>query len=358
MALREFVELGYVPMLTVSNAEMRGLEELPETDKDLMLPYFQLRPWGVSAELRSTVNRIVAAYGDRPFLVDICGPTPPNGEPRPVHGELAALRNPADGYAAWCDYVERHALMIPTVQIGDLAQVRAQIQRLYALDRGIGLYLPRAAHGIIGNLAELVGEITNGGEDVLAIIDLGQRDQELLLAQAATTGLVRAVIEAAPQTSIAISASSFPQDFVGRTEQQIYERQHFNGVSAQFTENALVYSDRGSARAERQMGGGGPPAPRVDLATDGSWSFFRDYTQGPRPAGYAAQARAAMASEAWDADLRLWGYQMVERTAGNDPTAIRSPTSSAAVRINIHLHQQVFYDDPDGLYATDDEWTD
>lgn len=345
-------------MLTVSNAEMRGLQELPNADKDLLLPYFQLRPWGVSHELRSTVNRISEAYGERPFLVDICGPVLPTGEPRPVHAELAALRDPRNGYAAWCEYVEAHAFMIPTVQLGDLAQVRGQVERLYALGRGLALYLPRTVHGQLRNIIELVADHTAQGADVVAIIDLGQRDQELLLAQAATTGLVRTVIGAAPRISVAVSASSFPQDFVGRPAQDIYERQHFEGVVRNFNDNRIIYSDRGSARAERQMGGGGPPAPRVDLATGQAWSFFRDASGGARPAGYAAQSRLAMASGAWDHALRLWGYQMVERTAGGDVTAIRSPTSSAAVRINIHLHQQLFFNNPGGLYETDDEWDD
>jgi hypothetical protein len=56
---------------------------------------------------------------------------------------------------------------------------------------------------------------------------------------------------------------------------------------------------------------------------------------------------------------RVWGTQMIERTALGDPDAITSPVRATAARINIHLHRQLFYDDPGaGLYDTDEEWTD
>lgn len=358
MALRDFSSVEYLPLLTVSNAEMRGLQELPNVDKDLLLPYFQLRPWGVSHELRSTVNRIIEAYGERPFLVDICAPVPPTGEPRTVHAELDALRDPAGGYSAWCEYVESHAFMIPTLQLRDLSQLRLQVQRLYALGRGLAVYIPQLALPQLQNIIGLIAGLTEQGSDVIVIIDLGQRDRELLITQALTSGYVRTVINAAPQISIAISASSFPSDFVGLAAQDIYERQHYEGVKLNFPGNRLIYSDRGGARAERQMGGGGTPAPRVDLASRQNWSFFRDASGGDRSVGYVTQSLAAIASAAWDPALRVWGYQMIERTAGGDITAIRSPVSSSAVRINIHLHQQLFFNNRLGLYETDDEWDD
>jgi hypothetical protein len=62
--------------------------------------------------------------------------------------------------------------------------------------------------------------------------------------------------------------------------------------------------------------------------------------------------------EVWDARLRVWGTQMIERTALGDPDAILSPARATATRINLHLHRQLFFDDPDGLYETDEEWMD
>ena len=58
----------------------------------------------------------------------------------------------------------------------------------------------------------------------------------------------------------------------------------------------------------------------------------------------------------FDALLRVWGTQMIERTANGDPTAIKTPARSTAVRINLHLQRQTFFNDPIGLYDTEDDW--
>lgn len=359
MALRDFGTLPYVPMLTVSVAEMRALEELPERDKELLLPYFQLRPWGVSHQLDNTLNRIVEAYGDRPYLADLCGPLVVNGDERPVHAQLRSLKIPDDGYRNWCSLVERDANMIPVVQLADLTQFTRQTERLYDLQRGLGLYLPAPTFGRLADITRTAGALTDGGQDVIVILDLGQRGPDLLGTQAATVGLVRTIRDGLPRATVVISASTFPSDFVGRPSQQIFERDHFEGVVAILGQNGLVYGDRGSARAEKQMGGGGTPAPRIDLARPGTWTFFRDSTGGAdRIGAYVAQAREAMKPPHWDGALRVWGHQMIERTAGNDRNAIKSPTSSTAVRINVHLHRQLFFRDPAAAYDTDEEWED
>jgi len=358
VALRQFDSLPYVPMLTISVAEMRALEELPERDKDLLLPYFQLRPWGVSHELDNTLSRLSDAYGDRPFLTDLCEPAVLDVEPRPVHRALDLLRRPDAAYASWCDFLEDQPNMIPVVQLGELDSLGQQVDRLLRLNRGLGLYLPAQAFGRIRDIARIIGERTTDGLDVCVILDLGQRSQDLLGTQATTVGLIRAVRERLRDASIAVSASSFPSDFVGLREQPIFERRHHDGVVSVEGGGGIIFSDRGSARAQKQMGGGGTPAPRVDLAGSSDWSFFRDGSGGPRPEGYIAQARAAMASAAWDGDLRVWGVQMIERTAGGDRNAVKSPTSAAAARINMHLHQQLFYGDAGSLYQTDEEWVD
>ena len=54
----------------------------------------------------------------------------------------------------------------------------------------------------------------------------------------------------------------------------------------------------------------------------------------------------------------LWGKQMIERTAYGDEGAISSPPKATAARINIHLHQQLFFGNQAGLYDTDEDWSD
>lgn len=118
----------------------------------------------------------------------------------------------------------------------------------------------------------------------------------------------------------------------------------------------MIYSDRGSARYERQKGGGGQPAPRIDYPLPYDWRFYRSDLDGFD--GYAEQARMLLRAQpsVFDPALRIWGTLMIERTAGGDSSAIKTPARSTAVRINIHLQRQTFINDPASLYDTEDDW--
>ena len=159
---------------------------------------------------------------------------------------------------------------------------------------------------------------------------------------------------------IAISASSFPDGFTSITRQDIFERALFNKVHSDVG-GRVVYSDRGGARAESLSGGGGLPAPRIDFAKSDEWVFFREDKESTKShtsaVSYQRQAKRLMDSPDWDPNLKLWGCQMIEKTAMGDDSGILSASRCTAARINIHLHQQLHYGNPEALYDTDEEWT-
>ena len=370
MALRDFSQVRYLPLLAISIAEMRALQELSGAGKDQLLPYLALQPWGASDALENTLTRIVDAYGNRPYIADIAPLKRPATGMRPVHHELQQLRNSERGYANWCSFVEERPSIIPAIQLGDLEQLPAQIHRLSQLGRGLAVYLQAPQFGIMGQLAAAIGAQTGGGADTVVIVDLGQQTAGRLADQAIAAGFVRTVRHSMPLAAISLSASTFPSGFAGVNQQPIFEREHFDGVANAVGADLLIYSDRGSARAEKQMGGGGAPAPRVDLAFNDRWTFFRHGDQGEdegefddtedeedRIGAYITQARRARRSNGWDNGLRIWATQMIERTAGGDRNAIKSPMSSTAVRINMHLHRQIHVNGA-GLYDNDEEWSD
>lgn len=361
MKRRDWIGIRYLPILALTPAEMRALEELPSRDKDLLLPLIHLRPWVGSHKLESSIARIEKAYGSRPYIVDIASPEPGDDEQdRPVFQELRALRDSADGYRAWFEFVEEREHLIPGVQLRDVSQLSSQVAQLYGLGRGLSVHLRRQTLGVLEPVVAAIAAGTNGGSDVCFVVDLGRQTRDLLLAEAETVSIVRRVKAVAPNSAVSISASSFPESFTAISHQDIFERQHFDGVAAVLGEQGLIYSDRGSARAEKQMGGGGTPAPRIDYAAGSRWSFFRSdaVTKDERPAAYVAQARAAMKAPCWDPKLRVWGSQMIEKTGSGDLTAINSPVSCTAARINMHLHRQLFHGDVEGLYDTDEDWSD
>jgi len=337
---------------------MSALKEMPNKNKDLILPYIHLKPWMAAHHLDHAVGRIEGAYSNRPYVLDIADAQPgDDSKERPVFAELAALRASADGYSAWCAYVGDNDCVIPALQLNDLTQIAAQASRLHDLGRGIAVHLKPHMLGAVVPVIRAIAEHTDGGQDVCFVVDYGRQNAGILLNQMITVALVNQIRKEADEASVAISASSFPGSFTGLTHQEIFEREHFSGVAAHVDPQGLIYSDRGSARAERQAGGGGAPAPRIDFAGPALWNFFRSepVEKNERPAAYVAQANEAIDHDCWDEDLHVWGTQMIERTARAEDIGLYSPQAATAARINIHLHQQLFHGDPDGLYDTDED---
>lgn len=364
--MRDLKDVSYIPLLTVRPAEMQALEELPEHDKNLMMPFFHLGPWTTAHHLSSSLTRIEEAYGERPCFVTLADPEINDGD-RPVHRELAALRNPDNGYECWCKFIENQRGFVPTLQLSPRPpnenshqkardEIREQADNLYSLDRGLLVSLERRGFQLAESLAKIIAPITNQGEKICFLFDFG-RLTEANFVEGETVVYASKVLRELPNARIAMSASSFPETFGGTSEQEILERIAFNNILPKIGER-LIYSDRGSARAERQLGGGGAPLPRIDYPQRTLWEFFRSDEPADRHDAYFEQARKAMRSENWDANLRVWGTQMIERTALEDHSAIVSPKRATAARINIHLHRQLFYNDLKGMYDTDDDWSD
>ena len=104
MTLRPWADVAYLPILGMRPAEMRALEELPGQTKDALLPLIPLRPWVGSHHLQSTVDRIEKSYGPRPVIVSVGERE--TAKDRPVFAELDQLREPDDGFADWCEFIE------------------------------------------------------------------------------------------------------------------------------------------------------------------------------------------------------------------------------------------------------------
>lgn len=350
---------SYLPALEVRPAEMLALQELPEKDKSAITPLFRLRPWATAHRLESALGRISQAFGARPFFLELSEPEPVlPGKVREVHRELAALRDPAGGFRNWCDFftVAGRENMIPVPLLSDPQNYVQQVRILYGLGRGILVRIDSKFAHVAEAIVATTADLTAGGERVTLVLDLGKQGHKLPTHSADILSDLHRLAAAAPCASLVLCASSFPDGFTSIENQLIYERSLYEAIKSSVP--GLVYSDRGSARAERQLGGGGAPAPRIDYATADAWHFFRDSSGGDRLKGYEGQAARLMSSPIWDKKLRLWGCQMIEKTAFGDETGITSANRATAARINIHIHQQIYYGRGDELYETDEDWVD
>jgi hypothetical protein len=363
MALRDFLDVNYLPLIDVRPAELLALEELPEKDKDKLLPSFKLRPWVGTDTVEHAIRRLESAYKKRPAFLELGEEElVPPGKGRAVHTELAKLRDANEGYEKWIDFFRREDCQhfIPVLQLGDLQQFPAQLIAMVELERGLALRIPMRADVDAGAFAGYVASTTDGGQDVVFVLDYGKQGSGFPSQLEAIKSSVSDVLAACSNTArIAVSASSFPDGFTEIIKQEIYERTVFESLRSEFGDR-ILYSDRGSARAERQTGGGGLPAPRIDYAKSKEWFFYRESAKNSTTfVGYQHQAKLLLGSPNWDPMLKLWGCQMIEKTAIGDLDAgITSANRCTAARINIHLHQQLYYGDSIGLYDTDEDWVD
>lgn len=354
--LRDWSDVVYLPLLSLRPAEMRALEELPNLTKDRLLPVVHLRPWVGSHRLENATARIAEAYGNRPVVIAMGEREQPNE--RPVHAELQSLRDHKRGFDQWCTFFDKNANYIPAIQYSpNTTDEEEQIARLYELSRGLVVIIEKPAFPAIEIIARRVGERTGGGNGVCFIVDFGIASRDHLQVAMIASGYIDMIRRHAPASFVALSASSFPDTFVGMSDQPIYERRLFDSLPAK---HRMIYSDRGSARVERQTGGGGLPAPRIDYPLTADWKFYRcdDGTTGFN--GYKKQAVQLIKTERdgiWNPRLRVWGTQMIERTAAGDTSAIGSPQKATAARINLHLQRQAFYANPDQAEDTDEEWS-
>lgn len=367
--------ITYSPSLTIRPAEMLALEKLPNATKSKMLPHIRLRPWVNSRFLDNSLDQISALKCPQLFIdLDWEFDTTEKSGERPVFKKLRELKNPENGHDAWTSFVET-TRYIPAIQKdADIANFGEQVRKLTELGRGL---LYRVTPESVGNHVLMLGEIERLKDQSTVVIevDAGQRvagwEQEILLID----GLIGLITQNINPSAIVVSASTFPGSFDTITSQSIYERGLFSQLRSRHSDVALIYGDRGGARAKRDQGGGGAPLPRIDLALPTSWYFYRERpkklepssgeseaVEGPderrkaRKFAYKAAALRARNSEHWPSIPNIWSKEQILKTA-EDEEVIGSPARSTATRLNMHMYMQCNYADVDDGNA-DEDWSD
>jgi Beta protein len=358
--IERLTEVTYLPILSVRPAEMKALEELPEHDKNLMLPMVILRPWLNASEFVNSLEKLEEVYGERSFIGDLDHDYDfPDEDLKPAALQLKTLMDSADGFKSWREFVVSHPQLIPVLQIGAPEDITAQIVEFNQLGRGIVLRLPKSGFsGLSAILKTLKGV---NPLSLLFLFDFGKPRSGDLVSIASCDSLVKLAAAEFPGCGLSVSATTFPEDFQGRDESKIEEREFYKLLCDANPTLRIYYSDWGSARAERN-GGGGRIVPRVDYPVFGKWYFFRkdQGEKNPIQPGYEEAANELINNKpVWQPVMPIWGTQMIERTAKGDKFAIVSPVRATAVRINLHMHRQIHFDNQKQAFEEmDDEWVD
>lgn len=358
----------YIPLLYLKPAEMVAIQELPEKEKDILLPLIVLRRWLASKSFSSSLEKITEAFGNRTCILDLDTSNLndlkfKDGEKHlEFLNEFEPLFDPQQGYKNWVEFIAAHANFLPVLQLHDLNELGQQIDNFSKLNKLMILRL-RKVQLETRNFEIILKEIhrkdfSNG---LLIQIDYEDIDRQELIEHEKLIKIFSDLTLLFPRAYFSFSATSFPFSFTNsyRGELPIYERQIFNKILAALEHKRLIYSDRGSARASTRMAAGTPP-PRIDYPLKNEWRFVRkEFRDGIKKEYlYAEAASEIIASDYWMSDLQLWGTQMIEKTSMNDEYGIYNPTRATAARINIHLYQQLHYLENLSDLDTDELWED
>ncbi len=339
----------YVPMLHGRLAEMRALKELPNDTKNLIFPIIRARPWLGSKSLNKMWETINGAFADRAFALDLDRSKYLPADERAAYQEFANLFDPANGFKAYYDLIAGIERAVPVFRSGNDLQIPLQLNAAASLDRGLVVSVDvTAPFDVAAIAAECVDREL---ENVVFAFDCGW-GHDILERAAVCAGLVQSVLQQSEDFEIVVGASSFPNSFVGLGENfdlPIVERQLFQAVRQGINIGEIFYGDWGSTR---------PPAdpvpmtnvPRIDSAARTNWRCWR--SDGDE--SYQDIAERALADPTWSSNLGIWGEYMIEATAEGAPIAIKAPAMAAAVRVNIHMHVQAHFDNPEGLIVGDE----
>ncbi|WP_432460229.1 beta family protein [Agarivorans sp. QJM3NY_25] len=366
----------YCPILSVSPSELRGLRELPDKDKSLILPIFPLKSWAAARELKSSIQKIEESIGEqRKWIADIDYEDLLNRkeeEYRPVHRDLLKLTDSVEGYRNWYNFIKEHPNAVPCLQLKVLSQVSTQIKVLNSLGRGLVVILKQV--DIESQSYKTILPKLKDVSNLLVILDLEQITKEHVDLSEQVLTYLNAIKTILPRALISLSATSFPDSFGGyhKGVKSIYERALFDKVKTAISD--LIYSDRGSARATKMSGGSGVPPPRIDYACRNEWNFIRmefsetspSLTKSEKQAQirkekkelYTLIAKKIMKEPYWENELALWANYIIELTSESDEYGINSAQLATAVRINKHLHTQLHFDSIEMISNTDDYWED
>lgn len=349
-------KVAYSPTLGVRPSEMNAVQNLPSATKDRILPIFLLRGWVSSNHFSSTIKKISSVFDDRPLIADIdpiINVTPPI---RDVHHTLRGLRSPSDGYRDWCEFIAQHNNFIPCLQLGDLGQIAKQAEYFCEIGKK---FVVRLRKENATNLGDILTECSPFLDNALLVnIDYGQQNRDILTSVAECISYVDGVRRFREGMPVTITSTTFPSTFEDVESQNIFERLFFDQLVEQRPENISVFADRGSAR-DHQQGGGGVLIPRIDVPTESDWWFYRHRigASETKAQAYARCADSALQSGNLDTAVNIWGVDMINKTAREEPGGIDAPVKSTGVRIHLHLYKQAYVGEADpSALDLDEDW--
>lgn len=354
MSSFDLTGITYFPTLGIRPAEMRGLEELPESTKDRLRPLVLYCPWVGAKKLDAATQRLHNAIGDRPFYLEMDSGYSTDTADREAVIEFVNAKDDLDAYF---DLVTSISSAIPVLRVEGhhIGEIEGQLDFFGGLGRGFAVRIRRSVFPN-GNLTGLSALFESGRSDYVLFLDC-EWSRDIVSCELWCGNCMRWFVESEISVPLVPMLSSFPRTFadvVGLRSIDIPSRILFRNLHRRFSNRQpVIYGDWATTKPRDDSHGRLPP-PRIDYATANQWVIARNKDVWD----YRDAAQALITSSFWNADLHIWGGLQIEKTAAGDPTGITSPQKNVAARINLHLQQQAWFDDPNSVLETDDPWPD
>jgi hypothetical protein len=357
------INITYVPIVKISDAETRGVENLSDDVKNTITPLFELTRSRRSkkvprGDIYRRLNRLEEAYGNSQFILDL------TSDPALRNRQIEDLQNNVKGYKNWVSFIssleENFDDIIPVIQISDIGvdnardfynRIKRQVHEMSKIFNNIIYRFPLGYNDFAEDIDVICQEIYS--DKIICLIDAGFITQEksTIYSQKAID-----VVEKLKDFSLGklvLAATSFPKnptEFGGENEgeYQLEEILFYNEVISR-TKSDLIYGDYATINPIRvEQAGGRGWVPRIDMSTKEDAVFYFRSRKKKTETNYApAYIRVAKRmvqdrryQETKDILDNCWGIEQIELAAQGYPQGL-SPSFWISVRMNIHITLRV-----------------
>lgn len=354
--MSEFFE-RYYPTICVRRAEMKALEKLPTSEKQIMLPIVLLAPWLNSIKFDNTFGIIEKSIGDTKIIVDLDRHFRSDSG-LPSRKFFRKLLDGDSGAREWISLWQQRPNYIPCILFEGVSDelVNAQIAAARALGRGFAFRIELQSKPDLKRVFSQISECRD--DDIITIFDYGYDNDSLEIA-AMLSNILRNFLEISDELKFVVLGANFPNSFSEFDDfsqsRRIGARLVFRELKQAFGNYQLFYGDWASTKPRRYDGGGSKPLPRIDYPTKSQWIIARSKDEEWT---FQDAARRIVRLNEWADKPSVWGAGLIEKTAKGLPGGISTGPQSIAARINIHLYHQNHFSVDGALPVPEGEWID
>ena len=344
----DFDKYRYYPSLRSRLWEMRGYRELGAEEKDNLLPIIVLASHGRTRTIADVGAKVEEALEGRPRIVDL--------EQSPIYAcdECRKLSDPENGFAAWRDFVSAQNNAVPTALLTSDAPLRDVVRQVMLLESAgqqvvVRSRSPQSDLQILSAIISAVDTV----DSLLIVLDFGYVRSRAKARAIEAANVINALREVDDAARIVVMGSSYPKSAAAYDDAaaalEIEERAMHAALGG---DTVAIYGDFASIHPEPMEPMMTRFVPRIDYPLPDAWIFRRVRAdQG----GYQRCAQLITELVDWDPSLvknKVWGAEKIDLAAKGDLTSMNSPAPWIAVRVNLHLWQQIHY--RDGASEVDD----